>query len=111
MSIDIADRGRGVFYLNFRTSGELDQNIRAESTREFNFGSLVEKSGDYAIAIERLIVPAREADKDIIAIMDRQLRMEMQHPLAQTEPVIEERINAILNPVSNNFIEIKEKDK
>jgi hypothetical protein len=55
MSIDLGNKGRGLFYLNFQTIGTGENT--AESTQEFNFGNLIDDSGSYLIAIERLIVP------------------------------------------------------
>lgn len=55
MSIDLAQRGRSVFYLNFLQSGTGLNNC--EASQIFNFGNIVEVSSDYIIAIERLIVP------------------------------------------------------
>lgn len=55
MSIDLGNRGRGVFYLNFITVGT-GENF-AESAQEFNFTNLVESAGSYLTSIERMVVP------------------------------------------------------
>jgi len=55
MSFDIANTGRGVFYLNFDEQGTGEN--KAESRQEFNFSNLVETSGSYVVSIERLVVP------------------------------------------------------
>ncbi len=55
MSLDLGHKGRGVFYLNFITIGTGKNTAKA--TQEFNFGNLVEKSGSYIVAIERLVLP------------------------------------------------------
>ncbi len=57
MSIDLGQTGRGVFYLNFRQVQDETGLRTCTQTQEFNFGNLIEKSADYMIAIERLIVP------------------------------------------------------
>ncbi len=55
MSIDLGMKGRGVFYLNFNTIGTGIN--KASSTQEFNFGNLIEQSGSYIVAIERMVLP------------------------------------------------------
>lgn len=57
MSIDLGQKGRGVFYLNFRNVQDGNNQQTCRSVQEFNFGNLVEQSDNYMIAIERLIVP------------------------------------------------------
>lgn len=57
MSIDLAQSGRGVFYLNFRTQGDGTNSVIARSTQEFKFGNLVDHAADYIIAVERLYIP------------------------------------------------------
>ena len=60
MTIDLGQQGRGVFYLNFRAIQDNTGTRVSQETQEFNFGNLVEKSADYMIAIERLIVPIQK---------------------------------------------------
>lgn len=55
MSIDIADAGRYVFYLNFRTLG--DGTNFVESSQEFNFAELIDDSSKYILSVERFRVP------------------------------------------------------
>lgn len=57
MSIDIANRGRGVFYLNFRQVQDASGTAVCRATQEFNYGNLLEKSGDHVVAVERVIIP------------------------------------------------------
>lgn len=58
MSIDLGNVGRGVFYVNFnKTYQGAGEDNSCKTSREFNFGNLVEKSSDYMIAVERMYVP------------------------------------------------------
>ena len=55
MTIDVANTGRYVFYLNFRTVG--DGTNFAIATQEFTFSNLIEDSSKYAISVERFRLP------------------------------------------------------
>ncbi len=55
MTVDIANTGRYVFYLNFRTEGT-GSNF-AESEQVFTFSNLIEDSSNYVVTIERFRVP------------------------------------------------------
>ena len=55
MSIDIADKGRYVFYLNFRTQGTGDNFCEAE--QNFNFAELIDNAGKYVLSVERWRIP------------------------------------------------------
>lgn len=55
MSIDLSNKGKGVFYLNFIQYG--DGTNKADVTQNFNFSNLVDQAGTYIIAIERLNLP------------------------------------------------------
>ncbi|MCP4179515.1 MAG: hypothetical protein GY756_17280 [bacterium] len=57
MSIDLGQRGRSVFYLNFEERQDATNTKVCRATQEFTFGNLIESSGDYMVAIERLSVP------------------------------------------------------
>ena len=55
MTIDVANAGRYVFYLNFRTVG--DGTNFAIANQEFTFSNLIEDSSKYAISVERFRLP------------------------------------------------------
>lgn len=55
MAIDVANAGRYVFYLNFRTLGTGD-NL-AESEQLFSFAQLIDDSSKYILSIERFRIP------------------------------------------------------
>ena len=55
MAIDLADAGRYVFYLNFRTLG--DGSNFAEATQNFNYSELIDDASKYIMSIERFRVP------------------------------------------------------
>lgn len=55
MSVDIANSGRYVFYLNFRTLG--DGTNFAVSEQNFSFSQLIDDASKYIISIERFRVP------------------------------------------------------
>lgn len=55
MSLDIADKGRYVFYLNFRTIGT-GTNF-CESEQNFDFAELVDNASKYVISVERWRIP------------------------------------------------------
>ncbi len=55
MTVDIAQTGRYVFYLNFRTAGT-GANF-AEAEQNFTFSNLIEDSSNYVVTIERFRVP------------------------------------------------------
>ena len=55
MSLDIANKDRYVFYVNFRTIGNGTNFCRAEQF--FNYAELVEKANDYVLSVERFRVP------------------------------------------------------
>lgn len=57
MSFDLAIQGKGVFYLNFMARGVRGENVKAEVDQRFNRGNLIERTGDYIVAVERLVVP------------------------------------------------------
>lgn len=57
MTLDIAQKGRYVFYLNFRTEG--DGTNFAEAEQVFNFANLIEDSSKYVVSIERFRVPTQ----------------------------------------------------
>ena len=55
MTVDIAQTGRYVFYLNFRTEG--DGSNFAETEQNFTFSNLIEDSSNYVVTVERFRVP------------------------------------------------------
>ena len=55
MTIDIAQSGRYVFYLNFRTQGDGTNFAVAEQV--FNFANLIEDASKYVVSVERFRVP------------------------------------------------------
>ncbi len=55
MSIDVADTGRYVFYLNFRTLGNGTNFCDAE--QNFSFAELIDDASKYAVSVERFRVP------------------------------------------------------
>lgn len=72
MSFDLAPASRGCFYLNFRTPG--DGTNKAEATQTFNNANLIDSTGNYIVAVERLVVPLQKipmlpAELNIIQIV------------------------------------------
>ncbi len=57
MTLDLGQKGRGVFYINFETRGSNTETVVAKTVREFNFGNLIEHADDYVMAVERLFIP------------------------------------------------------
>lgn len=55
MSIDVANAGRYVFYLNFRTLGTGTNFCSAE--QNFSFAELIDDASKYAVSVERFRVP------------------------------------------------------
>lgn len=55
MSLDIADSGRYVFYLNFRTEGTGKNFCEAE--QNFSFAELIDDASKYAVSVERFRIP------------------------------------------------------
>ena len=56
MTFDIANAGRYVFYVNFRSVGT-QEGVFAEAEQMFNFSNLIEDSRNYVVAVERFRVP------------------------------------------------------
>lgn len=61
MTLDIAQAGRYVFYLNFRTEVGLETGtaVFAEAEQVFNFSNLIEDSSKYVVSVERFRVPTQ----------------------------------------------------
>lgn len=57
MTFDIANPGRYVFYLNFRTEG--DGTGFAVAEQNFNFANLIEDASKYVVTVERFRVPTQ----------------------------------------------------
>lgn len=57
MSLDIADPGRSVFYINFRTEGTGENFCVGE--QNFNFANLIDDASRYCISVERFRVPCQ----------------------------------------------------
>jgi len=55
MAVDIADSGRYVFYLNFRTLG--DGTNFATSEQNFSFSQLIDDASKYVLSVERFRIP------------------------------------------------------
>ena len=55
MATDLADQGRYVFYLNFRTLG--DGSNFAQAEQNFNYSELIDDASKYIMSIERFRVP------------------------------------------------------
>lgn len=55
MSLDIADTGRYVFYLNFRQLGNGTNFCEAE--QNFSFAELIDDASKYAVSVERFRIP------------------------------------------------------
>jgi len=55
MAVDVANDGRYVFYLNFRTIG--DGTNFAKSEQNFSFSQLIDDASKYLVSVERFRIP------------------------------------------------------
>ena len=113
MTLDIADAGRYVFYVNFRRSFEEDRKLEGEVPggrfceveQNFNFANLIEDASKYVVSIDRFRVPIQgltmvAAIINAIQLVPKAAAPPVNFDLLDTYSLNEflEQVNTVLDP-------------